>query len=732
MPEVILTGLRAEPLAQYLAALGVLRLVAEQVDAEATGHWRDDTFVLTSELDEDQLVEFFVASYRPSPVLGPWNGGSGFYPKDNTDGLDAILGSDTDRFAEYRKVIGEVRVVLGNLGLEAKPDKKAKTELIVRLRSELSDSALDWVDAALVLTNDGEKFPPLLGTGGNDGRLEFSNNFMKRIADLLLGKVSADPRIVRGFLFGEPTQALQGAPVGQFYPSQAGGVNATAGFDAASQINPWSFVLMIEGALVPSSTATRRLESSRGGSLSFPFSVRSAMVGYASASPEETRDELWLPLWTAPATFREVRHLYAEGRAKVPTRRGGKADQREAVDGLDFARAIASLGVNRGIDSFARFGFQQRNGLSFFAVPLGRWIVRRSKGADLLAELDAWLTRLRSHVNSGKASASVASATRRLEGAIMEVCQREDWTTMLEVLIALGELESTISRAKERPLEPLPSLSPQWYSLTKGDPTPEYRLAASLASAGLRPRLIPVERKGKRHWSWLPASSKTATWMATASLETNLIELLRRREIEDQQGEKRRHQADAWAIGIADAREKAGRPRVWASLADIAAFIDGPRVSGIDENRLEALVWGLSLIDWARVSPQPSPQDRELPPAGYMLMALARERFLPGSAVELLPSTPGMLANAAAGRLDDATLLAIRRLHGIGLSFPVRRLGDDRARARRITAALAFPLSPESLAMLEQQLFPRHLGFEFDADTDPDPDTDPNREDVHP
>jgi CRISPR-associated protein Csx17 len=240
----------------------------------------------------------------------------------------------------------------------------------------------------------------------------------------------------------------------------------------------------------------------------------------------------------APATFREVRHLYAEGRAKVPTRRGGKADQREAVDGLDFARAIASLGVNRGNRIVrARFGFQQRNGLSFFAVPprsVDSCVARRVPTCS-------------PNSTRGSPGFAVTSTRARLRrrwparhtdsrGAIMEVCQREDWTTMLEVLIALGELESTISRAKERPLEPLPSLSPQWYSLTKGDPTPEYRLAASLASAGLRPRLIPVERKGKRHWSWLPASSKTATWMATASLETNLIELLRRREIEDQQG----------------------------------------------------------------------------------------------------------------------------------------------------------------------------------------------------
>jgi CRISPR-associated protein Csx17 len=712
MPEVLLKGLRPEPLAQYLSALAVLRLVATQEDHEARGYWAHDSFVLSSALNENELVEFFNHRYRPSPIVGPWNGGSGFWPKDNKDGLRAIVESKDERFSTYATVIAEVNAVIADFGLSEKPDKKIKGEVIARLRAELSDDALAWLDAALVLTNDGERFPPLLGTGGNDGRLEFSNNFMKRVSDLLLGRV--DPRLIRSYLFGDPTVGLLAAPVGQFAPAQAGGANSSTGYGGSAQVNPWTYVLMLEGALVPSAAATRRLESSRGGMMAFPFAVRSAMVGYASASAEESRDELWLPLWSRTASFREVKHLFAEGRAKVPTRRGSTNDRREAVDGLDFARAIASFGVNRGITSFVRYGFQQRNGLAFFAVPLGRWSVRSSKGADLLAEIDPWLNRLRGYVGSGKAPASVASATRRLDAAIMEACRRDEWSTVLEILVALGDVEAALGRAKERRLEPLPPLSPAWFFQTRGDPSPEYRLAASLASAGIRPRLRPVAW-GKRRWEWQAPGCKTTTWMATASLEDNLIALLHRREIEDQQGKRRIPHRDAAELGIGpwskdskvDERPKIGVPRCWAQISDVAAFIDGPRAGGIDDRRLEALTSGLSLIDWRRVKPWDSAPDPGVPPAAFSLLALAHGREHPQREGQLLPSTPGMLANAAAGRLDLASRLAIQRLRAVGRVFPLDSLGDDRRRTRRITAALAFPLSLQTLERLETLLFPR-------------------------
>ncbi len=721
MAELVLEGIHPEPLAQYLSALGILRLVAEQADADACGCWRGDSFVLRSRLDADGLVEFFVRDYRPSPIVGPWNGGSGFWAKDNTEGMQAILDSTDDRFSAYKEVVRAVQGLLEDHEFGPKLDKSRKSELIARLRSELPDEALGWIDAALVLTNDGERYPPLLGTGGNDGRLEFSNNFMRRVARSLLG--DADPRLLQSHLFGESGVGLVSAPIGQFSPAQAGGANASTGFDGDARVNPWAYLLMLEGALVPAGAATRRLESNRGGSLAFPFAVRSAAVGYASAGSEKNRDELWLPLWTAPATFVEIRQLFAEGRAKVPCKRGSKFERREAVDGLDFARAISSLGVNRGIDAFVRYGFQERNGLAFFAVPLGRWVVRSSKGADLLVELDSWLARLRAYVGSGKAPASVASAARRLDAAIIDACQRDEWSTILEIMVCLGELESTLARAKDRPLDPIESLSASWFFLTREDPSVEYRLAASLASAGIRPRLRPVVPGKGRRWVWAPSGSKATTWMQTASLEENLLALLRRREIEQQQGQARVPHFDARELGITDAKgDKLGAPRCWASLSDVVAFIDGPEQSGIDLQRLEALIGALSLIDWKALEQGYVNDGARVPPASFALLALAHGLEDPGRPNQLLPATPGMLANAAAGRLDEASRRAIRRLRTVGLEFPIEQLGDERGRARRIAAALAFPLAGESLARLKRLSFP----------LEPDNATEPSAKDLHP
>ena len=99
MTDIRLMGCTPEPMAAYLQALGVLRLVAEQKDASATGWWENDSFVLRSSLDGDGLVRFMLDEYAPTPVLAPWNGGSGFFPKDNKSGIGPIEADDRPRFA---------------------------------------------------------------------------------------------------------------------------------------------------------------------------------------------------------------------------------------------------------------------------------------------------------------------------------------------------------------------------------------------------------------------------------------------------------------------------------------------------------------------------------------------------------------------------------------------------------------------------------------------------------
>jgi CRISPR-associated protein Csx17 len=105
MPEILLPGCTPVPMMAYLKALGVLRLLAEQKDSAARGHWRDDQFHLTTALDVAALTHFFLEEYQPTPIVTPWNGGSGFYAGDNTAGREAIRHMTSPRFREYRETI---------------------------------------------------------------------------------------------------------------------------------------------------------------------------------------------------------------------------------------------------------------------------------------------------------------------------------------------------------------------------------------------------------------------------------------------------------------------------------------------------------------------------------------------------------------------------------------------------------------------------------------------------
>ena len=58
MNKIKLLGCRPEPLLSYLKALGVFRLVSEQVDRDARAAWEDDVFVLHTSLTQDELLQF--------------------------------------------------------------------------------------------------------------------------------------------------------------------------------------------------------------------------------------------------------------------------------------------------------------------------------------------------------------------------------------------------------------------------------------------------------------------------------------------------------------------------------------------------------------------------------------------------------------------------------------------------------------------------------------------------
>ena len=69
MNSISLTGCTPEPLMGYLKALGVFRLVSEQIDPQARAAWKDGCLVLHSTLDEEGLISFFHENMPLPPNL---------------------------------------------------------------------------------------------------------------------------------------------------------------------------------------------------------------------------------------------------------------------------------------------------------------------------------------------------------------------------------------------------------------------------------------------------------------------------------------------------------------------------------------------------------------------------------------------------------------------------------------------------------------------------------------
>jgi CRISPR-associated protein Csx17 len=698
---ISLLGCAPIPLAHYLKALGILRLVAEQADKGVKASWHHKQFALHASLTPDALVKFFCWDYRPSPVLAPWNGGSGFFPKDNDEAISAIEKSDIVRLSPYRESIAVARRELTALGLKAKPEGEAKSLLLQSCRNSFPEDGLDWLDAVFVLGEGGAKFPPLLGTGGNDGRLEFTNNFMQRLTELVnptTGEPTAESeRWLRAALFAEPAPGLATkAPIGQFFPGAAGGANATTGFDAPSAVNPWDFILMIEGALLFAAASVKRLESCDDGALVYPFCVRQAGVGYASAAgadEAEARCEMWMPLWSEPTTLAELHAIFSEGRAQV---RG-----RAARTGVDFAQAAMTLGVDRGIAAFQRYGFQVRNGLAYFATPLDCVVVRRNACADLLADFEQWYDRLRQKSGpraNPEPPASVARALNQLEHRIFDLCRDDSPGSLQSLLAALGAVEHALARSFKwttgNYLRPVHGLDKKW--LEKADDgSPEFRLAQSIAAMRawfgnetlwFREHLEPLEMGSTKERSWVKWADLPGNDVAwhDGDLTDALNSILARRLVR---------------------LEKSGR-RGWpdwsprtASLADITEFIEGRTNDAL----LADLIWGLSLVDWGHITEEGNPEAKgeAIPSSFYALLRLCFRRANKDEEQNAIPLVPAILHRAINGQGKEASILAVRRLRASGQAPLVDELPVAGDVARRTAAAMLFPISVRDFKLLE-------------------------------
>lgn len=718
--EHVLLGCTPTPLASYLKSLAVLRLIAEAGtagggDSGATGFWRDDMFVLRTRLTKNELCAFFLDQYRPTPLVAPWNGGSGFYAKDNINGIKALEASTSERFNEYREAIKISRSVVTRFALTESPKLEVKANFLKALRNIANDSLLRWMDAAIILSDGDPRYPPLLGTGGNDGRLDFTNNFMQRLADIF-DVASGKPHIgatasLQGALFAIATDSLSDSAIGQFSPGAAGGPNAGSNFEGDARINPWDFVLMLEGAALFAASTARRLESTDAAILAAPFTVRSA-AGTAGSAREgddaNSRGEIWMPIWNVPCGFDELRCLLSEGRVAV--------NGRPTRDGLDFARAVAQLGVDRGIVSFQRYGFLMRSGKAFLATPLHRVAVCRNPDADLIAELERrnWLVSVQRYARDKNAPNAFRTVARQLDAALFALTQQASHAALQTVLRRVGGIEATLNvslKAQEFVRVPAPCLSLSW-AIKANDQSAEFGIAAALAGLCLRDKQgrqvlharqhlasvsEPRNREGDRTWE---PTSRLAVWKP-GPLTGNIAALLHRRRLE------------AIALG---AEGEVLASQTGATRADLAEFLAG----STDDVRISELLGGLSCVDLIDITSPRGKKEAVLPPAFELLKVF----FTPESALRALKWLPPDLsfrlpadipARLESNDAQSAVNIAWQRLRSLGVTLPGRSppriTGVDGA---RWLAALCIPLTFGEIANVLRNL---DLTPEFDTDS---------------
>lgn len=726
MNRIPLPGCRTEPLGSYLAGLGVWRAVVRLLDPQARAHWENGALVLTTDLSTvEELARRLAACFEPLPVVSPWNSGSGFAGNGKSASAERLLARVRD--SEEPKLRGVKAAVLAadavvtrgrELGYGGKGeelwDKAHKKDVIALARNLLPDDALPWLDAAVVLGRDGEpSYSRLLGTGGNFGRQDLSATYLAR-ALAVVGKPNIET--LRAALTGDESQPYERDAVGQFDPGRAGGVQSSPWEKADDRgfVNPWTFLLTVEGAVLFAASVVRRFGANTVNA-AVPFVVAASTEGTPDAAAgERALGEIWTPQWERPAALPEIEQLLAEGRAEW---RGSAART-----GLDFVRAVSSLGVDRGLSQFTRNVVVERLGQNPLAIPAGVVRVSRRPEVRLLADLDGWLSTLRGRDLPAAATAGL----RAVDAAQFAVAAGGGAAALTGVVLAVGALHDAVARSgtARKVTSPLLLRRPTDWLDALDDNSRELRLATALASShddgpSLRELLTPViEPKAQRRPQWSNRPSPVET---LGALPEMIAAAHRRRALPGVVAEPETDIAPAVGGVLSGFRYGLRCP-----LADVAAFVMGE----VDDNLIADLLRGLMLADWSGARATPSrTQPFAMPPTFSLLAPF----FATGSLrirldeVEqqdqplLLRPGANWIPLLQANRVHDVVADARCRLAITGIPRTVRPAAAPDG--RRLAAGLLVPISDRAriralraVADLPEQPQPTDLDAEPQGD----------------
>lgn len=734
-----LEGCRPTPLAHYLKALGILRLVAEQADATARGWWAEDVFHLATKLSADDLIRFFGERVQPTPMAAPWLPRSGFSESSShsktREFLEEIIQCEDERFDVFREWYTNIRkLAMSECSDLDSPDQLRNHKFISLARSVAPPAVRGWIDSCVISDSDSISYPAVFGSGGNEGSGSYLANFYVAICAVLVRKLDD----FQNAIFGRSTYNSE---LQKFV--KANGFNSGHFAESLGE-DPSTYFLALEGIVLLKASFSRKWNehseasvAGTGASLAAPFSVANSMVGYPSSCNADSvtlrqgaktpgRGEQWFPLWSRPATVREVNETFRLARCQLMRRRVARSS--------DFLRSIARNGTNNGITSFARYGYFQRNGGNHMAVPLGVVKVQPRANQKLLDEVATWVDRLGRIANGKNASNSLLRFQRNCEESIVLCTQKPDARSFLALLITTSDAEDQFIRSPKYSADanarPIPRLSHGWIELLLADPALscdiEFRLALSLSAQfgnlSSREEANEEDRVPMRDF-WLPLDRNRVNFLKGERglaigpgqcaiglpLEKALTKIFQRRLHDVDQGK-----------GAQNAPFQLIRNSLGASLEQIQAFING----NVDDAKILSMARALMAIDFRNArdrhtdaakrdaSSNDSTFKREHSPlAGMATYGVMRLAFGGGSkrkgGIRITESNEvHVQADATtfnrlvAGDLNGALARAIRRASISGLRPRIQVAVGAASFARRIAASLCFGVSDSVMTRL--------------------------------
>lgn len=605
LPALALPGLSPDSLGNYLASLGLLRVLSRKWPSTRIA-WRDEVL---------QVV-----------------GG----PTSIDELLDELVRVATNRaWTPYGREWKDAQAASSKLAQSQNLKVKATSGVPFALwQAQVEEQALDCFAAHVVPHGTGRSMNPILGKAGKIGQRDFAKGW-ERATGLLAPPKPSKPgknettaknaasqnsdsesatneRLRKR---GELEALLQGAPLSWLEKD----LNAASWFSHANKqynngqrayrdgfLSPWLMVFACEGISFLSGGTSRRLGAKARVTAAFPF-VTQASAPSAIGLAGRDAAELWAPMWGRPMTAAEVATIFRRGRAELSARAARTPGA--------FASAVLRRGVDAGIAEFRRFVLGWTTAQDYVEPRFHGAIATLGSDAPAGGALSLTLERVTALIEN-RAFPRDRKVGKRwrfkglrgpIESALLDVAAEptssEAGIVLLDATVsALDRIDRNRSfREGKVRWEPLPL---EWLAslFSEGHASTEAQLALSLVSAF--PATLPfasfrfgVEwaraQNGKREYDWATqprwfehSKVAPARWVwGPGELARILGAVLSRRLLEEER------------LDRTASKRPSGRAPLPATASQVRQWLDGD----LDEELFAAWLARLALFDWRSV-----------------------------------------------------------------------------------------------------------------------------------